>query len=268
MIRGGWASNQAFARGGCPVRKALRTADDMGSMRSLPVLLFALMAAVARAGIPAGGMDLIADHWLTEYEPAHATEHRPGSFGEGPLRLSIFGVSIGGIANNTGNASTMAGIFASERHLAGRWYAGGSFGQGTSSSLKWSHGEVHVGALLSEQMALRVGYNNDQYDYPGNLTDDANVAQNLMRGACVGVDLFGSPKPGWFVQLSGDVLPLRTERTDGAMQDPRFTVRGSFMIGTSLFYNLDLSLVGIAVPRLGDSGSNAGHLGGGVSLTF
>lgn len=237
-------------------------------MRTLPLLLFALVVATARAGIPAGGLDLVADHWLTEYEPRHRTQHHFAAFGEGPLRLSVYGVSIGGIDNNTGSASTMAGVFASERHLSGRWFAGGSFGQGSSSSLAWSHGEVHLGALVSEQMALRLGYNNDQYDYPENLTDDANVAQNRMRGACAGVDLFGSPKPGWFVQLSGDLLPLRTERSDGATQDPRFTVRGSFIIGTSLFYNLDVSLIAVAVPRLGDSGSNAGHLGAGLSLTF
>lgn len=240
----------------------------MDSMRPLAVLLFALLATVTRAGIPAGGMDLIADHWLAEYEPRHRTQHRFGAFGEGPLRMSVYGVSIGGISNNTANASTMAGVFASERHLSGRWFAGGSFGQGSSDTVEWSHGEIHVGALVSEQMALRLGYNNDQYDYPNNQVDDANVAQNRMRGVCAGVDLFGSPKPGWFVQLSGDLLPLRTVRTDGATQDPAFTVRGSFVIGTSLFYNVDLSLIAVFVPRLGDNGSNAGHVGGGVSLTF
>lgn len=71
------------------------------------------------------------------------------------------------------------------------------------------------------------------------------------------------------MQFSGDVLPLRTELTDGSVKDsPRFTVRGALVIGTSLFYNLDISLLAVAVPRLGDSGSNAGHLGGGLSLTF
>lgn len=241
----------------------------MGSMRTLTVLVALALAAVAHAGIPAGGMDLVADHWLTEYEPRHRTQHHFGAFGEGPLRLSVYGVSIGGIDNNTGNASTFGTVFATERHLSGRWYAGGSFGQGDGDDVEWSHGEVHVGALMSEQMGLRIGYNNDQYDYPNNQTDDGNVSQNRMRGVSAGIDLFGSPKPGWFVQLSGDLLPLRTTLTDGSVKDsPSFTVRGAFVIGTSLFYNVDISLLAVAVPRLGDSGSNAGHLGGGLSLTF
>lgn len=241
----------------------------MVTMRTLPALVLLLLAGLAHAGIPAGGLDLVADHWLDEYEPGHKTQHEYNAFGEGPLRLSLYGVSIGGIGNATGNASTMGVVFASERHLAGRLYAGGSFGQGESDSVKWSHGEVHFGALMSAQMGLRVGYNNDQYDYPGNQVDDGNVSQNRLRGVSGGIDLFGSPKPGWFVQFSGDVLPLRTELTDGSVKDsPRFTVRGALVIGTSLFYNLDISLLAVAVPRLGDSGSNAGHLGGGLSLTF
>ena len=240
------------------------------AMRIRAVLAAVLLWAVpACAGIPAGGMDLIADHWLEEYEPVHRTQHEFTAFGEGPLRLSLYGVTMGGIKNNVETASTPAGIFASERHLSGRFFAGGSFGQGSSSSLTWSHGEVHGGALVSDQMALRVGYNNDQFDYLNNGTDDANVVQNRMRGVCIGADVFGSPRAGWFVQFSGDLLPLKTSLNDGSSRaSPSFTVRGVLLLGTSLFYNVDISLMAMAIPRLGDSGANAGSAGLGASLTF
>ena len=239
-------------------------------MRTLPVLALALLCATAcRAGIPAGGMDLVADHWLSDYADQHPEQHHYGPFGEGPLRLSLYGVSIGGIGLNAGNASATGGVFATERHLAGRFYTGGSFGQATSSTVHWSHGEVHGGVLLSEQMAFRIGYNQDQYDYPANQTDDGNVAQNLMRGLMAGFDVFGSPRPGWFLQFSGDLLPLKTTLTDGTTKsDPSFTVRGSLLVGTSISYNLDVSVLVIAVPRLGDTGSDAGHFGLGASLQF
>jgi len=239
-------------------------------MRTLAVGLLALLAAcAAHAGIPAGGMDLVADHWLSDYADDHPTYHSYNRFGEGPLRLSLYAVSIGGIGLNTGHASTMAGVFATERHLVGRFYAGGSFGQGSSSSVKWSHGEVHAGMLLTDQLAVRVGYDADQFDYPGNQTDDKNVAQDLLRGATVGVDVFGSPVHGWFVQASGDLLPLKQNLTDGTVKNGNeFTVRGSFLVGTSINYLTDISLLAVAMPKLGDTGALAGNFGLGLSLTF
>jgi hypothetical protein len=243
-------------------------------LRTLTALLLAFaLAGASHAGIPAGGMDLFADHWLTEADHRHHHGHgRPGYvglFGDGPLRLTLYGLTIGNIDNNAASASTAAFIFATERNLVGPFFAGGSFGGGESDSLKWSHGEGHAGMLVSEQMAVRIGYNADTYDYLTNKTDDANVSRNLLRGVTLGADVFGSPAPNWFVQISGDVVPLTTELVDGTEDDTNgFTIRGSFLIGFSLWHNLDLSLVGVAVPRLGDSSSNAAHLGGGVSLTF
>lgn len=242
--------------------------SDAVAMRTLILFAF-LVVAAARAGIPAGGMDLVADHWLDESEESRPRFHHEGAFGEGPLRLSLYGVSIGGIGNNTATASTNAGIFATERHLAGRFYSGGSFGQGSSSTVKWSHGEIHGGALLTDQFAVRLGYNSDQYDYPGNGTAAKNVIQDALKGPELGADVFGSPAYGWYVQISGDLLPLKQNLTDGTVNGTNgFTVRGSFLVGTSIFYNLDLSLLAVAVPRLGDNGSNVFHVGLGASLTF
>lgn len=235
-------------------------------------LVFALLLAAlpARAGVPAGGLDIFADHYQTELERAY--RHRPGyrgAFGDGPYRLSLYGLSIGGIRNNTGTATTPAVVFASERHLTGKYMAGGSFGVGESDTLKWSHGEVHAGMLASEGMALRIGYTSDSYDYLSNKVDDPNVSRDVLRGVCVGADVFGSPAPGWFIQASGDLLPLKTELTDGSQKtDLGFTVRGALLFGFSLRQNFDVTLMGMAVPRLGDRKSNAGHFGGGLSLTF
>lgn len=234
------------------------------------VVLCLLIAASAHAGIPAGGMDILADHWLDMVERPY--DRRPGyrgAFGDGPLRVSIYGLSISGIENNVENASANAFVFATDRHLTGRYFAGGSFGSGESDTLEYSHGELHVGMIVNEQLALRIGYTNDTYDYLTNDADDGNVTEDELRGITVGADLFGSPRPGMFVQLSGDIIPLESTLVGGGTRDDvAFTVRGTFLIGFSVFGNLDVSLVGMAVPRLGDGQSNAGHLGGGVSLTF
>jgi hypothetical protein len=234
------------------------------------VLLALLIASCARAGVPAGGMDIFADHWLDSVERHHRA--RPGyhgAFGDGPFRISLYGLTIGGIGNNVENASANAIVFATERHLTGRYFAGGSFGTGDSDTLEYSHGEVHVGMFVNEQLALRAGFTNDTYDYITNDADDANVQQDILRGFTVGGDLFGSPRPGWFVQLSGDLVPLESRLVGGGTRDDlSFTVRGTFLIGFSVFGNLDVALMAMAVPRLGDDQSNAGHFGGGVSLTF
>lgn len=240
----------------------------MGRLRAV-VLLF-LIAAHAHAGIPAGGMDLIADYWLDQSELPRSS--RPGyghALGDGPLRVSLYGLAVGGIENNVESASAQALVIASERHLTGPFFAGGSFGAGKSDSLDYSHGEVHVGRIVSEQMAVRIGLVNDTYRYPTNDADDANVSEDRLRGLTAGADLFSSPRPGWFMQLSGDVLPLESALVGGGTRDDlSFTIRGAFLVGFSILPTVDVSFLAMAVPRLGDAQSNAGHFGGGVSLTF
>jgi hypothetical protein len=232
-----------------------------------------LLVAPATAGIPAGGMDVFADYWIDEGVHGGGGRHHhhgaPFFLGGGPFRLSLSGLQIGNIANNTRTVGAPTFVVAMERLVQGPFLAGGSFGFGNSDDLRWTHGEAHVGMLMNDRVSVRIGLNSDRYEYLTNQTAATNVARNLLQGLELGADVFGSPRPGWFVQLSGELLPLDTIRTDGSRANATtITARGTAMLGFTIWPNFDFTVLVVAVPGLGDSKTTGAHLGASLSVTL
>lgn len=226
------------------------------------------VAGACNAGFPAGGLDLITDYWID-----HGPQQRPsgpfGIFGGGPARFAVQGLQISGVENTGGTASAVGAVVSTERALSGPFFIGGSAGSASSDDMEYSGGSLHFGLLINPFFSLRLGYNQETWDYPTNLAA-ASLASNESSGVEVGLDLFGSPYAGWFFQISADVVPLSGTLRNGTEADLKteFSMRGNVTVGMGLWENIDLMVTLGAQSDLGDQASTALQAGAGLALTF
>ena len=232
-------------------------------------LLLLIPARRAQASVPAGGLDIFADHWFNNGGYIEDRYHQRGTgVFNGPVRISTYALTITGIDNNNTSPAATAFTVAGEAYLMGPFSIGGSFGVAGSDDLDWTHSALHGTMYVTPFLAIHLGAVNEGYDYPNNTAAATDLASNNISGFTAGTSLIGSPAPGFFFELGAWAVPVDGVQTNGVTRDSNFSFRADGLFGLSVYGSFDLSVFARATSGLGDNDSTSIMAGVGGSYTF